>query len=86
MSPLSTQKGRHIASLLTAYAVCVSVCECAGGQTRHVHPMLGNISPVLGYSVVFGARLNVGQRHRRRANINSALVQSIVPVVAYSQH
>ena len=35
----------------------VSVCECAGGQTRHVQ--------------------NVGQRHRRRANINPALVQSI---------
>ena len=29
-----------------------------------------NISPVLGSRVVFGATLNVGQRHRRRANIN----------------
>ena len=37
-----------------------------------------NISPVLGYCVVFGASLNVGQRHRRRAKINQALVQSIV--------
>ena len=45
-----------------------------------------NISPVLDYRVVFGARLNVGQSRRRRANINPALVQSIVPVVAYSQH
>ena len=29
-----------------------------------------NISPVLGYRVVFDATLNVGQRHRRRASIN----------------
>ena len=36
---------------------------------------LHNISPVLGYRLVFGATLNVGQRHRRRANINPALVQ-----------
>ena len=41
MSPLCTQKGRHIGSLLTAHDVCFSVCECAGVQTRHVHPMLG---------------------------------------------
>ena len=39
-----------------------------------------NISPVEGHRVMFGATLNVGQRHRRRANINLALVQSIVPV------
>ena len=39
-----------------------------------------SISPVLGYRVVFGATLNVGQRHRRRANINPALFQSIVLV------
>ena len=48
-----------------------------------------NISPVLGYHVVFGARLNVGQRHRRQANINPALIQSIVPVppaCQYRQH
>ena len=44
-----------------------------------------NISPVLGYRVVFGITLNVGQRHRRRANINPALVQSIVPIL-YRQH
>ena len=31
-----------------------------------------NVSPVLGYRVVFGATLNVCQRHRRRANINPA--------------
>ena len=41
MSPLCTQKGRHIpvGSLLTAHAVCVSVCECAGGQTRLQKPL-----------------------------------------------
>ena len=38
------------------------------------------ISPVLSYRVVFDATLNVGQRHRRRANINPPLVQSIVTV------
>ena len=32
------------------------------------------ISPVLGYRVMFDATLNVGQRHRRRANINQTLV------------
>ena len=32
------------------------------------------ISPVLGYRVVFDATLNVGQPHRRRANINPAFV------------
>ena len=39
-----------------------------------------NLSPVLGDWVVFGATLNVGQRHRRWASINPALVQSIVLV------
>ena len=39
-----------------------------------------NISQVLGYRVVFGATLNMGQRHRRRANINLALIQRIEPV------
>ena len=34
------------------------------------------VSPVLGYRVVFDPTLNVGQRHRWRANINSALVSS----------
>ena len=37
-----------------------------------------NISQVLGNRVVFGAILNVGQRHRQLANINTALFQSIV--------
>ena len=35
---------------------------------------------VLVYHIVFDATLNVGQRHRRRANINPALVPSIVTV------
>ena len=43
-----------------------------------------NISRVLGYRVLFDATLNVGQRHRRRANINPAFVQSIVGY--YSQY
>ena len=38
-----------------------------------------SISPVLGYVTY------VGQRHRRRANINPALVHSIVTVL-YHQH
>ena len=45
-----------------------------------------NISPVLGYRVVFGATLNVGQRHSQRDNINPALVQSILPVYATQAH
>ena len=40
-----------------------------------------NISPVLGYCVVFDATLHVGQRHRRRTNINPAFVKSIVQVL-----
>ena len=62
-----------------------------GGQTRrwpnaelmlaHHLRRCANISPVLCYRVVFGATLNVGQRHRWRANINPALVQSIVTVL-----
>ena len=42
------------------------------------------LSPVLGYCVVFGATLNVGQHHRRWANINPALAQSIM--MTYCQH
>ena len=48
-----------------------------------------NISPVLDYRVVFDATLNVGQRHRRRANINPPLIQSIVtltPACMHPQH
>ena len=48
-----------------------------------------NISPVLGYRVVFGATLDVRQHHRQWTNINPALVQSIIPVPTacrYCQH
>ena len=48
-----------------------------------------NIGPELGYRVMFGAMLNVGQRRRRQANINPASVQIIVPVppaCRYRQH
>ena len=37
---------------------------------------LANISPVFGYRVVFNVMLNVGQRHRRRANNNPAFASS----------
>ena len=40
-------------------------------------PNIIMIIQVLCYPVVFGAMLNVGQRYRRRANINPAF-QSIV--------
>ena len=61
----------------------------AGLMLAHRLRRWPSISPVLGYRVVFGASVNVGQRHSRRANINSALVQSIVPVLPacrYRQH
>ena len=47
----------------------------AGLMLAHRLRRWPNISPVLGYRVVFGAMLNVSQRHRRWANINPALVQ-----------
>ena len=101
MSPLCTQKGRHIGLLLTPHFYVTSVLFVsvrsvlsvyhAGGQTRVVDPMAGycwpnvyDISPVLSDCVMFDATLHVGQRHRRRANINTAFVQSIVGY--YSQH
>ena len=62
---------------------CISLSDVrafiypAGVQTRDVDPMSGfcwptvyDAEPTLGYCVVFDATLNVGQRHRRRANIN----------------
>ena len=61
----------------------------AGLMLAHRLRRWANISRVLGYCVVFGATLNVGQRHRLHANINPALVQSIVPVLPacrYRQH
>ena len=61
----------------------------AGLMLAHRLQRWANIIPVLGYCVVFGTTLNVGQRHRRRVNITPALVQSIVPVplvCRYRQH
>ena len=46
----------------------------AGLLLAHRLRRWANISPVLGYRVVFDATLNVGQHHRRRANINPAFV------------
>ena len=46
----------------------------------HCLQRLANISPVFSYRVLFDVTLNLGQRHRRRANIKPALVQSIVTV------
>ena len=82
-----------------------AVCECqrflwcrrsnmrcwrnAGLILAHRLRRWATISRVLGYRVVFGATLNVGQHHRRPDNMNPALVQSIVPVppaCRYRQH
>ena len=69
--------GRHN----TVLCLCVLSVYHAGGQTRDVDPMPGycwptvyDAEPVLGYRVMFDDTLNVGQRHRRRANINPAFV------------
>ena len=65
------------------------ICPPAGLMLAHHVRRWANISPVLGYRVLFGATLNVGQPHRWRANINPALVQSIIPVppaCRYRQH
>ena len=63
-----------VRSVLSAYH--------AAGQTRDVDPIRALvISPVLGYRVMFDATLHVGQRHRRRASINPAFIQSIVGVL-----
>ena len=42
----------------------------AGLMLAHRLQRRPNIGPVLSYRIVFGATLNVGQRHRQRANIN----------------
>ena len=71
---------------------CQRFLSCRRSNTKHwpnARLMLAhrlrcwaNISPVLGYCVVFGATLDVGQCHRLRASINPALVQSIMPLPA----
>ena len=52
----------------------------SGLMLAHCPRCWANISPVLGYHIVFGATLNVRQHHRQWANINPALVQSIMTV------
>ena len=90
----STQKlsGWLWHSLITQ---CTSILQAVKQETfetlllAHLLRRWANISPVLGYCVVFDATLNVGQHHRRRANINPAVVQSIVtvpPACMHSQH
>ena len=76
--------------LICCHISCVSVrslrLSCRRSNTRRC-PNVGlllahrlrrsaDISRVLGDSVMFDAMLNVGQRHRRRANINPALASS----------
>ena len=46
----------------------------AGLLLAHRLRSWANISPVLGYRVMFDATLNVGQHQRRRANITPAFV------------
>ena len=91
----------YLCLLIVSVAFCKSVCrihfcpvlpimqavkhetltQCFDGE-----PTLAHYS---GYRVMFGATLNVGQRHRRQASNNPALVQSIEPVSSacrYRQH
>ena len=84
---LSCRRSSSSSSKSLLYVTFRHKWSFAGGQTRHVDPMStlthrlrrwANISPVLGYHVVFDVTLNVG--HRWQANINPALVQSIVTV------
>ena len=95
--PLSAQCFCHV--LCVPFISVQRFLSCRRSNTRH-WPRSGlmlalrlrrwaNISPVLGNSVVFGATLNAGQRHRLRASMNTALVQSIVlvpPACRYRQH
>ena len=72
-------------------ALCSLRLSCRRSNTRcwpnvglllaHRLRRWANFSPVLGDHVVFEVTLHVGQRHRRRANINPAFVQSIVWVL-----
>ena len=86
MSPL--KRWGHLDSPLSAQFVrSVFVCAFSppiwrrSNTRRWPNAGLMYCVTVLCYRFVFGAMLHVGQRHRRRANINPALIQSIMPVV-----
>ena len=66
----------------TVLCLCSLSLYPAGGQTRDVYPMSGYCWPTVYDAQPTLAQywVTVGQRHRRRANINPALVQSIVTV------
>ena len=102
MSPLSQRSGDMLLyhcplglcvlshSFLPANSIVQAVKLGRLTQCRaNVSPPSTTSSLALGQRLVFGATLNVCQRHRWRANINPALVQSIVPVPSacrYLQH
>ena len=81
---LTWNKYTKLCPLSVSVAFCESVCPihfcpaCRQSNTRRwpyaglmlVHHLRrwASFSPVLGYRVVFGATLNLGQRHKRQAN------------------
>ena len=87
VSPLYTERS-HIGLLLTPHFYVTSVlCPCVLYSPSIMqavkHETLtqclrrwANISPVLGYRVVFDATLNVGQRHRRRPTLTQLLFKA----------
>ena len=82
--PLCRQSGGYIGLLLSTRVTALvrgfpsGFYRACGGHPEHqtLTQCWANVGPVLGNRVLFGATLNVGQFHRRRANINPALVQS----------
>ena len=83
--PLCTQRWGHVGLPLSAQCVSSGFyrAKAAPANTRcwlNARLMLAHhlrcwaaISLVLGYRVVFGAMLNVGQRHRWQGNIDPAM-------------
>ena len=74
MSPLCIQRWGHIALPLSAQSVSVCVCLSFISLQRFLSCRRSNTKrwPNVGlrrWSNMFGASLNVGRRHRRRANI-----------------
>ena len=78
--PASNQHWFNASCLL---GLGLSVCAVVSLPPIHFSPALSMVQAVS--RVVFSATLNVGQCHTRRANINPALVQSIVTVL-YRHH